>query len=115
MRQADPDAKLAAAQLLIAREHGLPSWRALKAQIDPRQTKRRIASPAMRFIAVASLKRSVCFYRDVLGFQIMNFEDEADAVLGPVRIRLWQVWIFARRLFVPGGAPGWLGNSVSPD
>src|SRR5215207_1845259 len=29
LRQADPPAKLADAQLAIAREHGFPSWRAL--------------------------------------------------------------------------------------
>ena len=34
LRRLDPDAKLAAAQLAIAREHGFPSWRALKAEID---------------------------------------------------------------------------------
>lgn len=88
MRQADPDAKLAAAQLLIAREHGFTSWRALKTQLDSRRTKRRISSPAMRLIAVANLDRSISFYRDVLGFQIAKYEDEAEAVLGPVRIRL---------------------------
>jgi catechol 2,3-dioxygenase-like lactoylglutathione lyase family enzyme len=42
----------------------------------------------MRFIAVASLNRSIEFYRDVLGFQVTTHEDEAEAVLGPVRIRL---------------------------
>jgi uncharacterized glyoxalase superfamily protein PhnB len=88
LRQADPDAKLAAAQLVIAREYGFTSWRDLKAQIEPRRAKRHIASPAMRFVAVASLKRSIDFYRDVLGFQITQYEEEAEAVLGPVRIRL---------------------------
>ena len=34
LRQANPDAKLADAQLAIAREYGFPSWRALKAHID---------------------------------------------------------------------------------
>jgi hypothetical protein len=36
LRQLDPDAKLAAAQLAAAREHGFSSWRALKAEIDRR-------------------------------------------------------------------------------
>jgi ankyrin repeat protein len=36
LRRLDPDAKLAAAQLAVAREHGFPSWRALKAEIDRR-------------------------------------------------------------------------------
>jgi ankyrin repeat protein len=37
LRQRDPRAKLASAQLEIAREHGFPSWRALKAEIDRRR------------------------------------------------------------------------------
>src|SRR5688572_17654093 len=37
LRAVDPDAKLAAAQLAIAREHGFASWRALKAEIDRRR------------------------------------------------------------------------------
>jgi ankyrin repeat protein len=36
LRRANPDAKLAGAQLSIAREHGFPSWRALKAEVDRR-------------------------------------------------------------------------------
>ena len=44
MRQTNPDAQLTAAQLLLARERGFTSWRALKAQIDSRRTKRHIAS-----------------------------------------------------------------------
>jgi hypothetical protein len=43
LRLTDPQAKLAAAQLEIARGLGFPSWRALKAEIDRRQ---RPASPA---------------------------------------------------------------------
>lgn len=37
LRQRDPHAKLAAAQLAIARDYGFPSWRALKAEIDRRR------------------------------------------------------------------------------
>ena len=37
MRQRDPRAKLAAAQLAVARDYGFPSWRALKAEIDRRR------------------------------------------------------------------------------
>ena len=37
LRRKNPAAKLAAAQLAVAREHGFPSWRALKAEIDKRQ------------------------------------------------------------------------------
>jgi ankyrin repeat protein len=37
LRTTDPVAKLAAAQLAVAREHGFTSWRALKAEIDRRR------------------------------------------------------------------------------
>lgn len=36
LRRLNPDAKLAAAQVAVAREHGFPSWRALKTEIDRR-------------------------------------------------------------------------------
>jgi len=39
LRQADPQAKLAAALLAVARDHGFSSWRALKAEVEKRQTK----------------------------------------------------------------------------
>src|SRR5690606_8586330 len=34
LRRTQPDAKLADAQLAVAREHGFPSWRKLKAHVD---------------------------------------------------------------------------------
>jgi hypothetical protein len=40
LRRADPDAKLAAALLGVAREYGFTSWRALKAQIDGQRAGR---------------------------------------------------------------------------
>src|SRR5579862_1013895 len=39
LRQVDPQAKLAAALLAVARDHGFSSWRALKAEIEQRQTR----------------------------------------------------------------------------
>lgn len=39
LRQADPRAKLAGALLAVARDHGFPSWRALKAEVERRQTE----------------------------------------------------------------------------
>ena len=38
LRRADPQAKLATALLAVARDHGFPSWRALKAEIEQRQS-----------------------------------------------------------------------------
>jgi catechol 2,3-dioxygenase-like lactoylglutathione lyase family enzyme len=86
LRRTNPDAKLATALLQVAREHGFPSWRALKAQLDNRRAKK-VASPMMRFLPVADLSRSIAFYRDVLGFEIREQEDGTEAVLGPARIR----------------------------
>ncbi len=40
LRRADPGARLAAAQLALAREHGFPSWRALRAELDRRRADR---------------------------------------------------------------------------
>ena len=48
LRDRTPDAKLSDAQLAIAREHGFPSWRALKADID-----RRAGSPLDQFLDAA--------------------------------------------------------------
>jgi len=44
MRRSDPRAQLAAALLSVARDHGFPSWRALKAEVERRQ-----ADAAARF------------------------------------------------------------------
>lgn len=39
LRLSDPHAKLAAALLAVARDHGFPSWRALKSEVESRQTQ----------------------------------------------------------------------------
>ena len=39
LRRTDPQAKLATALLTVAREHGFPSWRALKAALEARQAQ----------------------------------------------------------------------------
>jgi len=38
LRRTNPDARLAAAQLALAREYGFPSWRALRAEVARRGT-----------------------------------------------------------------------------
>ena len=48
-RATQPDTKLSAVQLELAREYGFPSWRALKAEVDRRQS-----SPRDRFFAACS-------------------------------------------------------------
>jgi len=99
LRRADPEAKLADALLQIAREYGFPSWRALKARIDGYRAKK-IASPAVRFLPVTDIDRSLAFYRDVLGFAVKqepgNIETQAEATLGPVRIH------FGKEGYAPG-------------
>ena len=51
LRAAEPTAKLADAQLALARAYGFPSWRALKAQVD--------AAEAPSDAIVAALLRAV--------------------------------------------------------
>ena len=86
LRRSDPEAKLSEALLHVAREHGFPSWRALKAQLDDQRAKK-VASPAMRFLPVTDVSRSAAFYRDVLGFEIREEQGHVEAVLGPALIR----------------------------
>jgi catechol 2,3-dioxygenase-like lactoylglutathione lyase family enzyme len=90
LRQSDPETKLAAALLDVAREYGFPSWRALKADLEQRQTqthKPALNSPAMRFLAVRNVTASIEFYRDILGFEIADVAGATEAILGPARIR----------------------------
>jgi catechol 2,3-dioxygenase-like lactoylglutathione lyase family enzyme len=95
LRRTDPDAKLAAALLHVAREYGYSSWRALKAKIDG-QRARRIENPVMRFLAVVDVDRSIAFYRDVLGFEVKQQEGGIEATLGLARIR------FGKQGYAPG-------------
>jgi catechol 2,3-dioxygenase-like lactoylglutathione lyase family enzyme len=87
LRLIDPDAQLATALLHVAREHGYPSWRALKAKLDERQPKK-VANPVMRFLATADVDRSVAFYRDVLNFNVTQHQHGFEATLGPARIEV---------------------------
>lgn len=60
MRRAGQDARLADAQLLIAREHGFASWRALKAEIDRRR------APVLDAFFAACASGDVIALRDFL-------------------------------------------------
>ena len=46
-----------------------------------------VAAPVMRFIGVAGSARSVHFYRNVLGFEILDDSGTIEAVCSPARIR----------------------------
>src|SRR3954447_23196529 len=54
LRKIKPDAKLAGAQLALARQYGFRSWRTLKAEVDRRQA---LASSGDQ--AIAALLRAV--------------------------------------------------------
>src|SRR5215469_2499219 len=43
LRRTDPQAQLAIALLAVAREHGFSSWRALKEEVERRQSKNAVA------------------------------------------------------------------------
>jgi len=60
MRRRDSHAKLAAAQLAIARDYGFPSWRALKAEIDRRR------APVLASFFSACRTGDVATLRDLL-------------------------------------------------
>jgi ankyrin repeat protein/catechol 2,3-dioxygenase-like lactoylglutathione lyase family enzyme len=61
MRRADPRATLANAQLEVAREHGFPSWRALKKHIDD------VRAPAIALFKAACETGDASTIRDLLG------------------------------------------------
>jgi len=60
LRRSHPQAKLAAAQLAIAREYGFSSWRALKAELDRRR------EPAVAAFTRACASGDVAALRDLL-------------------------------------------------
>jgi|GEM_PF-2260160 len=55
LRETQPNAKLADAQLLVAREAGFPSWRKLKAEFDQRDALE--AEPFFQLIAEGNVAR----------------------------------------------------------
>lgn len=60
MRRANPRARLSAAQLAVARDHGFPSWQGLKAEVDRRR------SPALEAFFVACASGDLAALRDML-------------------------------------------------
>lgn len=78
MRRTDPRAQLADALLATAQEHGFPSWRALKAEVD-----RRESTSADRFIA-ACRDGDVAAIRALLAEQpaLLQARDDEHAATG---------------------------------
>ncbi len=60
LRRTDPDARLSTAQLVVARDHGFPSWRALKAEVDRRR------APTLSEFFAACAAGDVAALRDLL-------------------------------------------------
>jgi hypothetical protein len=56
LRRLDPDTKLAAALLSVARDHGFSSWRALKSELERRHAER----AALFFDACAKVTSKPC-------------------------------------------------------
>jgi predicted enzyme related to lactoylglutathione lyase len=56
--------------------------------LDPRPIRPTIVAPVSRSIGVADLARGAAFYRDVLGFEIHESADGAEATSGPARLHL---------------------------
>ncbi len=66
LRQADPHTKLATALLAVARDHGFSSWRALKAEVEQRQTENAtlfIEACAKGDVEACGLSSNVCCRR----------------------------------------------------
>jgi uncharacterized glyoxalase superfamily protein PhnB len=93
LRVTDPDAPLAAAQHALARDYGFATWAALAhhvAALDPRAASPRITSPVSRWIGTRDRERAVAYWRDVLGFIVLDDATDGAATLasGEARIRI---------------------------
>jgi catechol 2,3-dioxygenase-like lactoylglutathione lyase family enzyme len=93
LRATDPAARLADAQLALARDHGFASWTKLVAHVsalDPRAAEPRITAPVSRLLGTNDRDAAVRFWRDVLGFDVRGAgtRDGVDLVSGRARVRL---------------------------
>ena len=79
LRTTNPSAKLADAQFVIARENGFDSWPKLVehvSAVDPRLNEPQITAPVSRWLGARDIDRTVAFWRDVLGFDVVAPMDE---------------------------------------
>ena len=92
LRAANPSAKLADAQFLIAREHGFDSWPKLVdhvSTVDPRLSEPQITAPVSRYLGAKDIDRTVRFWQDVLGFGVRQATEDGviEVISGRARIR----------------------------
>lgn len=109
LRRSRPGARLADAQFALARELGFESWPRLVAHVEagspPRQP--RLTAPVSRLLGTKDVSRAVTFWRDVLGFELREQDEQtAEVVSGEARIRLgtndWEPYLDQNR--APGSA-----------
>ncbi|HWB80967.1 MAG TPA: ankyrin repeat domain-containing protein [Nannocystaceae bacterium] len=82
LRKQKPDAKLADAQLHVAREHGFASWRALKQHVDDARTKKTARDPWPEQVVATFLERVGNGDTDAVKAMLLAAPDLVNAV-GP--------------------------------
>jgi ankyrin repeat protein len=95
LRRKHPSAKLAEAQLAIARDHGFPSWRALKTEIDRRR------APILTAFFTACKEGDVATLRDLLAKEPSLVRERVDGTTG---LHLAVAHLEAVRLLLEHGA-----------
>ncbi len=91
LRATKPQAKLAQAQLSIAREHGFESWPKLVdnvAAVSSRASEPQITAPVSRWLGARDLARTVAFWTGVLGFATSRRLDDGGMELTSGRARI---------------------------
>jgi catechol 2,3-dioxygenase-like lactoylglutathione lyase family enzyme len=90
LRATNPSARLAHAQLLLAREYGFNNWPKLVdhvSSVEPNRAEPRIIAPVSRWLGARDVDRTVTFWRDVLGFKVKQHgEQGVELISGRARI-----------------------------
>src|SRR5262245_40736249 len=93
LRAENPNALLADAQLLLARDYGFESWPKLVhhvSALDPASSEPRITAPVSRALRTGDIGAALKFWKDVLGFEERGTGNDGtvDLTSGRARIRL---------------------------
>lgn len=91
LRAENPAARLADAQLALARAHGCRSWAALVERVtaaDPRASAPRIVAPVTRHLGTRDRATALAFWRDVLGFEVRPSDETQEVELASGRARV---------------------------